>query len=363
MLKRAAALIFAGVSLIGCLSCGKTVSRFLYAAVPGANQIVAYREDPNSGILTALTTSPTAAGPAVEAVAIHPSKKFLYAANSAEADISLFTISSSGTLTEVTPRTSVGNGVTTPTLLAMDSGGNFLYVGSIGASNPAISVFSIDSSTGALAAVAGSPFTLGISPLNMKLSPNGNVLYVTGGGSPQGYIEVWGVSSGVLSPTPVQVIQPFGADPYGLAIDPTGAHLYTANTGSNSISEYSISSTDGSLTEISGSPIGETFSAPLALLVDSSGTYLYVANEGSSNLGAFSIGSDGSLTLLTNSPFGTSSHPNFIAQDPNGRFLFVGSEVSPFAIQSFSLDPASGTLTAISSYSLSSTPTSITLSQ
>ncbi|HTS37639.1 MAG TPA: beta-propeller fold lactonase family protein [Candidatus Solibacter sp.] len=362
MLKRAAALIFAGVSLIGWLSCGKNVSRFLYASVPGADQIVAYREDPNSGILTALTTSPTAAGPAVEAVAIHPSNKFLYAANSAEADISLFTIASSGTITEVTPRTPVGNGVTTPTLLAMDPGGKFLYVGNIGANNPSISVFSIDASTGALAAVAGSPFSIGISPLNMKLSPNGNVLYITAAGSP-GYIEVWSVIAGVIQQPVVQVIQPNGNDPYGLAIDPSGAHLYTANTGSNSISEYSISSTDGSLTELTGSPIGETFSAPLALLVDSSGTYLYVANEGSSNLGAFSIGSDGSLTLLTNSPFGTSSHPNFIAQDPNGRFLFVGSETSPFAIQSFSLDPASGTLTAIASYSLSSTPTSITLSQ
>ena len=68
MLKRATALIFASVSLIGWLSCGKNVSRFLYASVPGADQIVVYREDPNSGILTALTTSPTAAGPAVAAV-------------------------------------------------------------------------------------------------------------------------------------------------------------------------------------------------------------------------------------------------------------------------------------------------------
>jgi len=358
MLKRAAALFLIGTSLATWMSCGSTVSRFVYAAVPGANQIFAYREDPNSGILTALTTSPTAAGPAVEAVAVHPSKKFLYAANSAEADISLFTIASSGTITEVTPRTQVGSNATTPTLLAMDPGGNFLYVGNIGASNPSISVFSIDSSTGALAAV-GPPFSLGISPLNMKLSPNGNVLYITAAGSP-GYIEVWSVIAGVIQQGVVQVIQP-GTNPYGLAIDPTGAHLYTANTGDNSISEYSISSADGSLTELSGSPIGETFSSPLALLVDSSGTYLYVANEGSSNLGAFSIGSDGSLTLLTNSPFGTGAEPSFIAQDPNGKFLFVGNQSSP-VIQSFSLDASSGTLTSVATYTIGNTPTSIAVS-
>src|SRR5260221_1405271 len=148
MLKKAAALFVACASMALCLSCGSTTSRYLYAAIPGSNQIVAYREDPNSGVLTQLTGSPITAGQAVQAIVIHPSGKYLYAANAGEGDVSLYTISSAGSLTEVTPRTVVG---TAPTLLTMDTAGGFLYVANSGTEN--ISVFSIDSSTGALTPV------------------------------------------------------------------------------------------------------------------------------------------------------------------------------------------------------------------
>ncbi len=358
MLKRAAALFLIGASIAMWVGCGTTTSRYLYAAIPAGNQIVAYREDPNSGVLTALAGSPITAGPAVESIVIHPSKKFLYAANSGESDVSLFTISSTGALTEVTPRTVVG---TAPTLLVMDSAGSFLYVGNVGSND--ISVFSISASGGALTSVpqSSSPtIGIGFSPLNVKLSSSGNVLYVTGGGSPAGYIEVFSLNAGVA--TFVQLVQP-GANPYGLAIDPSGAHLYTANTGDNSISAFTISATDGSLTPISGFPLGESFSTPLALLIDNSGKYLYVANEGGSvsgsgNLAAYGIGTDGGLTLLTNSPFGAGSQPNFIASDPSGKYLFVGAQ-SGRSIQSFSLDGSTGTLTSVATYSVGNGPTSI----
>lgn len=364
MLKKAAALLVVGASLATWTSCGSTSSRYLYAALPDApNQIVEYREDPNSGVLTALSGSPIPAGPAVQSIVVHPSNKFLYAANSGEADISLFTISSGGALTEVTPRTPIGptgTGATGPSFLVMDTAGAFLYVGNTGASFPSVSVFSVDASSGALSAVSGSPFGIGgISPSSMILSPSGNVLYVTLAGSP-GFIEVWGITSGVLSAIPVQVIQP-GTNPTGIAIDPGGSHLYVANTQDNSISEYSIAS-DGSLTALSGSPIGQasTYSAPVALWVDHSGKYLYVANEGTSNLSAYSIGSDGSLTILSTSPFGTSTNPSFITSDSSGKYLFVGTQSSR-TIQSFSLNGSTGTLTSVATYSTGGTPTSIAL--
>jgi len=356
MRKKAVALFLVCAGLALCLSCGTTVSRYLYAAIPTASQIVAYREDPNSGVLMLLAGSPITAGPSVQSVVIHPSKKFLYAANSGENDISLFTIASGGGLTEVTPRTSVTPGGTTPTLLVMDSAGSFLYVANAESNN--ISVFSIDSGSGALSPVQGSPFQLGLSPLTMKLSPNGNVLYVTGQVA-QGYVEVWTLASGV--PSKLSQVAQTGNDPYGLAIDPSGAHLYTANVGDNSISEFSIDGTTGALTELSGSPIGESYTSPVALLVDNSGKYLYVANEGSGNLAAYAIGSDGALTLLTNSPFTTNAQPSLIVSDPSGKYLFVGNQKSP-AIQSFSLDTSSGTLTSIGSYSVGNTPTSIAMS-
>jgi 6-phosphogluconolactonase (cycloisomerase 2 family) len=352
MLKKAAALFLVCASMAIWVSCGATSSRYLYAAIPATNEIVIYREDPNSGILTQLAGSPITAGSAVESIALHPSNKFLYAANSAEGDVSLFTISSGGGINEVTPRTVAG---TAPTLLAMDSTGAFLYVGNSGSLS--ISAFAINSSTGALTEVADSPFQIGMTPISLQVSPSGGFLYVTGAGSP-GYIEAFSLTQGVLA---VVSGTPFvtGTGPYGLAIAPGGGFLYTGNKLDNSISEFTINS-DGSLTQFSNSPIGEQYSGPVALFIDKSGKYMYVANQGSTNLAAYSIGSDGAITLLTTSPFGTGAEPSVIATDSSGKYLFVGNQSSP-KVQSFSLDTGTGTLTSVATYTLPGTPTSIAI--
>ena len=353
MLKRAAGLVLLCASVASWISCGST-SRYLYTAIPASNEIIAYREDPNAGVLTELAGSPVTAGTGVQFLVIDPSKQFLYAANSGEGDVSLFAISNNGAITEVGSRARAG---TAPTLLAIDPAGAYLYVANSGSFD--ISVFSIDPSSGMLSPVtqtSGPTAGIGVSPLNMRLSPSGDFLYVSGLGIP-GLIESFPVSNGILGP-PVAG-SPFltGTDPNGLVITPGGGFLYTANTIDSSISEYTIES-GGVLAQFPNSPIGEQYTGPVSLLVDPSGKYLYVANQGSSNLGAYSIGSDGSLTLLATSPFVTAAQPSVIATDPSGKFLFVGSQKSP-SIQSFSLDPSSGMLGTIYTYSVPGTPTSI----
>ena len=358
MLKKAAALVLVCASMSAWLGCGTTSSRFLYAAIPTSNTLVAYREDPNAGVLTQLSGSPISAGSAVEAVALHPSGKYLYAANSGNNNISLYTVSSSGALTEVTPRTNAG---TSPTLLAMDAAGGFLYAANSGSAD--ISVYSIDSSTGLLTAVAqatGTTAPIGLQPMNIALTPSGNFLYVTGeeplaGGANIGVIEAFPVSQGVIE-FPVAT-SPFftGNNPLGLAIDSTGSHLYTANKQDNSISAFTINA-DGSLVAVAPA-IGESFVGPVSLLIDKSGKFLYVANQGSANVAAYNIGSDGGLTLLSGSPFTTGSQPSFLASDSGGNYLFVGYSSG---LQSYSLS-SSGTLTSIATYSVSATPTSIVI--
>ena len=358
MLKKAAALVFVCASMGAWMGCGKTSSRYLYAAIPAgaSGEIVAYREDPNAGVLTQLSGSPISAGSAVQSLALHPTGKYLYAANSGANNVSLYTISSTGALTEKTPRMNTG---TSPTLLIMDPSGSFLYVGN--ALSADISVFSINASDGTLTPVQqtqGATAPIGLSALNMAMAPSGNVLYVTGQAQ-LGYIEEFPVTQGVLG-APVTG-SPFvtGNNPYGLVIDSTGSHLYTANKTDSTISEFTINA-DGSLSVVSGSPIGEAFSGPINLLIDKSGKYLYVANQGSTNVAAYSIGSDGGLTLLTNSPFATGAQPSFLVGDSSGKYLFVGNQTSP-AIQSFTLDASSGSLTAVGTYPVPATPTSIVI--
>lgn len=363
MLKRAAALLLVCASIAVWTGCGSTSNRYLYAAIPTSNEIVIFREDPASGALIQLVGSPVTAGPGVESLAMHPTGKYLYAANSGQNNVSTYTIASNGGITENGTRQSAG---TAPTVLAMDPGGKFLYVGNSGSFD--ISVFSIGSS-GTLMAVPQCNSTgtcsatapIGLTALNIAVAPSGNFLYVTGQGT-LGYIEVFPLSQGVLG-TPVAG-SPFttGRNPYGLAIaSGTGnGFLYTANKLDNSISEFTINS-DGSLKQLANSPIGETYTSPVSLAIDKTGKYLFVANQGNGNLVGYSIGSDGSLTLVSGSPFITGTEPNVLAADPAGNYIFVGYGSSASSVNSFSLDTSTGALTSVATYSASGSgaPTSM----
>ena len=329
--------------------------------VPASNELIVYREDPNSGILTTIQGSPytigTAASP--ESVVLHPTQPLLYVANSEESDVALFSISTTdGALTEITPRTATG---TAPTLVSMDPGGNFLYVANSLSNN--ISTYAI-ATGGTLTPVTscsnsgGSPFSIGTSPISMKLSPSGSFLYVGGRGTP-GFVEAFSVSSGCL--TAVGFYNA-GTNPVSIDIDPTGTYLYTANSVDGTISEFTINA-DGSLQQLANSPVGEQLAcaSPLCVRVDPSGKYVVVANEGTSNLSAYSIGTGGGLSVVPTSPTASGSKPNFIAADPNNKYMLVGNQSGQ--IQNFGIDVNDGALTLIVGYSTGTTPTSIAVMQ
>ncbi len=366
MLQKALVLVFVMASITGLTGCGTIANHYVYAALPAANQIIAYREDPNSGVLTLVAGSPYSVGNGVHALALHPSGKFLYAANpgeagSAESDISLFNIASNGVLTEVFPRTTVAPNGSLPVLLVMDPGGAFLYVGNAGSNN--ISVFSIDSSTGALAPIANSPFALGATPLSMQITPSGNFLYVSAASEPQGLVLAFSVNAGEL--TTLNGYPTDGNNPNGMTIDPSGSFLYVANSGSNSIAIFSIGSSPlppGALGLVANSPVNVGFSVPIALTLDPKGQNLYAANQGSNNVAVFSINATTGLpniltTSTTTGAFTTVASPSVLGMDPSGNYLYVGSQGTSAQIEAFSVTP--GNLTAISNYGVGNTPTSI----
>jgi DNA-binding beta-propeller fold protein YncE len=368
MLQKALVLVFVFASIASFISCGSTTSHFLFATLPAANQVASYRVDPNSGVLTQIAGSPFPAGDGAQSLVIHPSGKFLYVANPglSENDISLFTIASDGVLTEVTPRTSVAPLGTLPQLLAMDPAGNYLYVANAGSNN--ISVFSIASGSGALAAVTGSPFFIGLAPLNMQVAPSGNFLYVSsatslsGTSAGSGSIAGFSVNAGIL--TLVGLTSTDGIDPAGLAIDPTSTFLYVANTRSSTISIFTIDSSGGGLTEVSGSPLNDVDQDPNALIVDPTGKFLYVAHGGSSNnIATYSIPpATGFPVVISDSPFASEGNPSFLAADPSGKYLYVGNQPpgSP-GIQAFGV--AGGSLNTIFTYGVGNTPSSIAVLQ
>jgi 6-phosphogluconolactonase len=374
MLQKALVLVLVVASVACSVSCGKTGSHYVYATIPAASQLVVFREDPYSGVLTQLDESPYTVGNGAQSVVIHPSGKYLYVANPGqeENDISLFDINSDGTVSEVTPRTASGN---LPYLMAMDPAGNYLYVANVSSNN--ISVYSINTTgsqttpPGSLTPVAGSPFQINLSAKSMQLSPSGSFLYVSAPSAVTGIIAVFSVNAGVLSSAPISITSTADNNPAAIAISPNGSYLYTANSTASSISIYCIApaacwsgtpGTPGTLQQVPQSPLNDTSQHPVALILDHTGGYLYVANQGSSNIGTYSItSSTGFPVEITDSPFGSESNPSFLAADPNGNYLFVGNQGSSAGVQAFG--NSAGSLNTIATYGVGNSPTWIAVLQ
>jgi 6-phosphogluconolactonase (cycloisomerase 2 family) len=148
--------------------------------------------------------------------------------------------------------------------MAIDPKGQFLYAPD--SVNNVVATFSIQSS-GALSAVAGSPF-------------------------------------------------PTGTQPVAVTIDSTGTFLYVANQGSNNVSAYKVAS--GVPTQLTGSPFATAGSGvitptqPAFLAIDPTNAFLLVADQGSRDIASFTIKSDGTLSMVTNSPFGQTVAPTFL---------------------------------------------------
>ncbi len=358
MLQKALALMFALAGIAACVGCS-TQSHYLFATFPSSNEVAVYREDPVAGVLTQITGSPYSVGDGAHSLVIHPSGKYLYVANPGqnENDVSLFNIAGNGVLTEVFPRATVMPLGNEPEQLVMDPSGDYVYAMNSASEN--ISVFSISGSTGSLTQVAGSPFPVGLAPLNMQITPSGKFIFVTAASEPYGLIEGFSVNAGKLQFA--SLTSSSGLNPYGLVIDPAGKYLYAGNTSSNSITIYSIAA-NGNLTQVPGSPLADIYNGPVALQIDPKGLFLYVANQSSNNLAVYTITASTGLpvtltTSTTTYAFATVNDPSVIAFDPNGGHVFIGGQGSPPGIQSFQV--TSGNLNPVYTYKVGNSATSI----
>jgi 6-phosphogluconolactonase (cycloisomerase 2 family) len=171
--------------------------KFAYVADTGADTISAYSVNATTGALTALTTPTFAADEHPQDLTIDASGTHLYApvANGATAGaVQAYTINADGTLTSLG---SSPAGVT-PLFLAIDPAGPYAYASSKDGAE--VYGYSINATTGALTALANSPFSTGA-----------------------------------------------GSKPQFITIDPSGKFAYTANEGTANISEFAIDPTTGKL--------------------------------------------------------------------------------------------------------------------
>ena len=326
----------------------------------GAGTISMYTLNTSTGALTTGSTVATGAssdatsfGPA--ALATAKAGSFLYSANDG-GTVSAFSVNATtGALTAISG-SPFPTSLSVPTAIAVDPTSKFVYAADSGGAG--VAAFSINSSTGGLTKVTGSPFTAGgFRSVGVTVHPNGKFLYLALESFGTGVFNI-DTSSGALSS--FRIVPPFAnGQPQAIAINPAGTFAYIAN-GFSGVEAYSVTST-GDLTRIglSAFPTGNN---PIAIATDTSGKFVYVVNRddataANNTITALAIQSDGSLAQITSGTLSLHS-PSSVALDPSGKFVFV-TNFNNATVSTFSINSSTGQLTLVGAVSTGTNPSGI----
>ena len=276
--------------------------------------IYAYTINPNTGALTEVPGSPFQPGFGPGSLAFDTSGTYLYVASgpspiaTVSTLISAYSINSSGALVPLATYTVRGE------LGTIVAAGNHLYFA--GFYTNSIAAFSIEPSGELVQNVSGSPFATDTGPFSIVVDSSGSVLYTANDGTPTadeaapGSISAFTIdsSTGALtpvagSPSPIAAAGP-------ISIDPMGKFLFVPAT--NSVSVYAITAGTGVLSEVVGSPF-LAGTNPGLVSVDPTNQIAYVVNRGSANISEFTLSSTGALTPLAGSPVTAETDPGGMA--------------------------------------------------
>ncbi len=256
--------------------------------------------------------------------------RFAYVANQGANNISGYSIdSATGTLTALAGSPFAAG--TQPVAIAVDLTGHFAYV--VNQQDATLSAFLIDRTSGALTEVSGSPYATGLSPTSVAIAnnPSGSFVYVANGGG--------GSVSAYAMTTPSGALTALSGSPYAagnlpscVAADPQGGYLYVTNKADGTVSAFEILGEGtganglGSLNVPLGSPF-KVGAAPQAV-VSPGGGIIYVANAGFNSLSSFGAVGAGNVSELGDSPYPTGTTPYSVAMDPLARFFYVANQGS-----------------------------------
>ena len=262
----------------------------------------------------------------------------IYVGNSNTANIAGFSIASTGLTTLANSPYSVG---VSPSALAITPSNSFLYVSSLAGG---IFAYSIGSGGALTVANNGSAVVSGISPVALRVDSTGQWLIVVDP-TPKAYVFSINTTNGTL--TSAGSVPLGTGSPNHMTITPDNTLVYVS-LGTGGVAILTFNSTTGVLTNNNQilAP-KQNLNAAQGLTVDPTGTYLFVAETGTSIVRVLSItASTGALKELTGSPYTTGTGPTGVLIDSTGSYLYVtnrgSNNVSAFLLSS------SGALTQIS---------------
>jgi 6-phosphogluconolactonase (cycloisomerase 2 family) len=310
-------------------------NEFLYTnnqVFPEGNTVSAFMIKP-SGALVEISGSPFTTGGrggiggafSIKDILVHGNLVFV--ANSLSSDVSVFSIDSLTGSLSLIPGSPFDSGLVSNSddgmSLAITSDGKFLMAGNTG--NATIAVFSVAPS-GTLSQVPGSPFQTPGQPLSMKVSPDNRFLVVAAGTF--GGVVLFNIApNGSLSLAPVPPFFPAGRG-IAAALDiRCDGKVFVGEAGDHTVVDVFDLSDQLGLVPIPGSPfVTNTGINSSVVMLSPDENLLFVSNQFSDSITVFRVGISGSLTAVFGSFFNirTQTPLNMITNNL-GTILYVAS--------------------------------------
>lgn len=236
--------------------------KFLYVAM-GDSTVEGFTIDRASGSLTLIQGSPFAAPGGADTAVSDPAGRFLFVGGEVIGKIAAFQIdATTGVLTPSPGSPFQSFNLLSADSMAVDGSGKFLYAGQLSPNTP-VAGFSIDQNNGGLREIAGSPFHLGVATVHADSS--GKFLLGVAGVLDQGnafndhHVYVFSIDATTGAPTAVAG-SPFQtvAAPFDFVISPNAKFVYVFGRDSAgalaAIEGFQIDTTTGFLSALALSP-------------------------------------------------------------------------------------------------------------
>lgn len=328
-----------------------------------AKGISSFHMDPGSGALEFITENSGIESPSF--LAIHPNRKYLYAANESSGFVSAFALDAkSGYITLLNQQSSQGDA---PCFVTTEKTGKLALVTNYSSGN--VLAYPIETD-GKLGAASDNIRHQGSGPDKTRqegphahsiwVDPNNRYALECDLGLDKVFIYQLDVGAGKLVAHSEGIVHA-GAGPRHLDFHPNGRYIYTINELDATMSTFAWDSDRGELKEIqtmSTLPMGVNGPKSCAdVHIYPSGKFLYGSNRGHDSIVIFAVdGSTGKLSLIGHESTRGKTPRNF-AIDPTSQYLLAANQDSG-SIVTFRIDPQSGRLAYLAT---TQTPTPVCL--
>ncbi len=344
-----------------------------YTGAPSEHQngegIYCFEVNPRTGAFSNRRLAASTPNPSW--LALHPSRRFLYAVNEIEyyagggGSVSAFAVDRA--TGDLRPLNTVASGGASPAHISLDVAGHWAFVANYvggavavlpvrddGSLGDAVCVRNAASAAGgahAAGADSGSAASGAHSEPHahmIQADPDNRFVLATDLGHDRIFSFQPDHETGQLTPVAAQpfVSLPPGSGPRHFVFHPNRRWLYCLQEAASPVAFFRYDSSQGTLRleqTISALPPGFTganFASHVAL--GPSGRVLYAANRLHDAISAFAIGPDGRLAFLGESPT-MGGYPRSFAIEPSGRFLFACNQHTD-NITCFRISPDDGLL-------------------